>query len=112
MLDESGKTVKWYEINTDIDGRKQTEDELRRSEARKSAILHSALDCIVTIDHRGLITEFNPAAERVFGYRRDEAVGKHLADTIIPASLRDRHRVGLHNTWLQVRSECWGSAWS
>ena len=68
--------------------------ELKRSEARKAAILDSALDCIVTIDHEGCITEFNPAAERTFGYRRDEVVGKHLADVIIPPSLRERHRRG------------------
>jgi PAS domain S-box-containing protein len=67
---------------------------LRRSEARKAAILDSALDCILTIDHEGLITEFNLAAERSFGYRRDEVVGKELADVIIPPSLRTQHRRG------------------
>jgi PAS domain S-box-containing protein len=70
------------------------EEELRRSEARKTAILDSALDCIVTIDHEGCITEFNPAAERTFGFGRDEVVGKHLTDVIIPPSLRERHRRG------------------
>jgi PAS domain S-box-containing protein len=94
LRDESGKIVRWYGTNTDIDDRKRAEDELRQSEARKTAILDSALDCVVTIDHRGRITEFNPAAERVFGYRRDEAVGKHLTDAIIPPSLRDQHRLG------------------
>lgn len=67
---------------------------LKRSEARKAAILDSALDCILTIDHEGLITEFNLAAERSFGYRRDEVVGKELADVIIPPSLREQHRRG------------------
>jgi PAS domain S-box-containing protein len=67
---------------------------LERSEARKAAILDSALDCIVTIDHEGRITEFNPAAERTFGYRRDDVVGKHMADVIIPPSLRKKHREG------------------
>jgi len=71
------------------------EEQLRRSEARKTAILDSALDCIVTIDHEGGITEFNPAAELTFGYRREEVVGKHLADVLIPPSLREQHRQGL-----------------
>jgi PAS domain S-box-containing protein len=57
--------------------------------------LDSALDCIVTIDYEGRITEFNPAAERTFGYRRDLIVGKPLADVIIPPSLREKHRQGL-----------------
>jgi PAS domain S-box-containing protein len=69
-------------------------EDLTRSEARKAAILDSALDCIVTIDHEGRITEFNPASERTFGYRRDEVVGKPLADVIIPPALRERHRRG------------------
>ena len=49
----------------------------------------------MTIDHEGRITEFNPAAERTFGHRRDDVVGKQLADVIIPPSLREKHRRGL-----------------
>ncbi len=74
--------------------RKQNDAALNSSEARKTAILDSALDCIVTIDHEGRITEFNPAAERTFGYRRDEVLGKLLADVIVPPSLREQHRRG------------------
>jgi PAS domain S-box-containing protein len=70
------------------------ERELKRSEIRKAAIVDSALDCIVTINHEGRITEFNPAAEHTFGYRRDEVLGKHMADVIIPPSLREKHRQG------------------
>ncbi len=73
---------------------RQEEQELKRSEARKAAILESALDCILTIDHEGCITEFNPAAERTFGYRRDEVLGKPLAGVIIPLSLQEKHRQG------------------
>jgi PAS domain S-box-containing protein len=68
--------------------------ERKLGEARKAAILNSALDSIVTIDHRGLITEFNPAAEHTFGYRREQVVGKRLADVIIPPSLRETHSLG------------------
>ena len=71
------------------------EQELKRSEARKAAILDSALDCIIVMDHEGRITEFNPAAERTFGFRRDEVVGQRLAEIIIPSPLRERHRLGL-----------------
>ena len=70
------------------------EAELKRSEARKSAILDSSLDCFVTIDHEARITEFNPAAERTFSYRRADVMGKQLADVIIPPELRERHRQG------------------
>ena len=82
-------------LRAEIEERKEAEEELRRSEARKTAILDSALDCILTIDHEGRITEFNPAAERTFGYRRDEVMGKHMVDVIIPPSLRELHQRGL-----------------
>jgi PAS domain S-box-containing protein len=72
----------------------QEERELKRSEVRKAAILDSALDCIVVIDHEGRISEFNPAAELTFGYRRNDVLGKHLADVVIPAAFRERHRQG------------------
>jgi len=94
LRDESGAVIRWYGVSTDIDDRKSAEQELRRSEARKAAILDSALDCIVTIDHQGCITEFNPAAERAFGYRRDEVLGQQLADVIVPPALRQQHRQG------------------
>ena len=59
------------------------------------AILESALDCIITMDAAGIVREWNPAAERTFGYRRAEALGRELAELIIPPHLRDRHRQGL-----------------
>ena len=75
--------------------RTQIEQALKQSEARNAAILNGALDCIITIDHRGRILEFNPAAETTFGIRRDDALGRELATLIIPPGLRDRHRQGL-----------------
>jgi PAS domain S-box-containing protein len=64
-------------------------------EASNRALLESALDCIITMDARGRVIEFNPAAERVFGYSRAQAVGQELAELIIPPPLRERHRRGL-----------------
>jgi PAS domain S-box-containing protein len=75
--------------------RKLAEEEIRHSEALKSAILESSIDCLIAIDHEGSILEFNPAAERTFGYSRDEVIGREMAELIIPPYLRDRHRRGL-----------------
>ena len=80
---------------TDITERQQAEKALRESEARKRAILESALDCIITMDHAGLVVDWNPAAERTFGYRREEAIGKEMAELIIPSNFREHHRRGL-----------------
>jgi PAS domain S-box-containing protein len=70
-------------------------DAPRLREALGSAMLECALDSIVTIDHRGTVIEWNPAAERTFGYARPEAVGRELAELIIPPALREAHRRGL-----------------
>ncbi|HEY3662168.1 MAG TPA: ATP-binding protein [Chthoniobacterales bacterium] len=59
------------------------------------AILDSALDCIITMDAAGLVQEWNPAAMRTFGLTREQAVGRELAELIIPPELRERHRQGL-----------------
>jgi PAS domain S-box-containing protein len=71
--------------------RQEAEEDVRDSEARKSAILEGALDCVITADHEGRIVEFNPAAEETFGYSRDEVLGKQVAELIIPPALRERH---------------------
>jgi PAS domain S-box-containing protein len=92
---EQGLIDQFMHIASIAIDRAQGDGALRRSEARKAAILDAALDCIITIDHEGCVTEFNPAAERTFGYRRHELVGKQLADAIIPPSLREKHRQGL-----------------
>jgi PAS domain S-box-containing protein len=75
--------------------RKQAEAGRLATEARKAAILESAMDCIITIDHEGRVLEFNPASERTFGYAREQAVGRTLAELIVPPGLREAHRAGL-----------------
>src|SRR5258706_3819859 len=73
----------------------QRDGALRASEARVRAILESALDGIVTMDHEGRIVEFNPAAERLFGHTRAQAMGSSLADLLIPPTLHEGYRRGL-----------------
>ncbi|HJU10781.1 MAG TPA: MHYT domain-containing protein, partial [Candidatus Binataceae bacterium] len=67
------------------------------SEALKAAILECSLDCIITADHKGRIIEFNPAAERTFGYARTQVLGKEFAEIIIPPPLREAHRRGMEH---------------
>jgi PAS domain S-box-containing protein len=56
-----------------------------------SAYLKAAIDCVIVADASGRIVEFNPAAERTFGYSRKEALGRTMAELIVPPSLRERH---------------------
>jgi PAS domain S-box-containing protein len=68
---------------------------LQEIETRQGAIVNAALDGIVTIDEKGRIIEFNPAAHRIFGYRPEEAIGKEMAQLLMPAAMRDGHRRGM-----------------
>ncbi len=92
---KDGEIVGAVLVFRDFTERRTTERTLRNSELRTSAIFRTALDCIITMDHEGMVVEFNPAAERTFGYRREDAVGKELAALIIPHKYREAHRKGM-----------------
>jgi PAS domain S-box-containing protein len=68
--------------------------ELTASEARHRAILEAALDGVLSIDRHARITYANTSAERIFGYRADELIGREMAEMIVPPSLREAHRAG------------------
>jgi len=67
-------------------------EELRVGEAHALALLDAALDAFVTIDHQGLVREFNLAAEWTFGCRREDVLGRELAELVIPEDSREAHR--------------------
>jgi PAS domain S-box-containing protein len=88
--------VRFFVIQaTDTTERRRAEAALRASEALKGAILASALDCVVTIDRESRVVEWNPAAERTFGPAREAALGRDMAELIVPPELREAHRRGL-----------------
>lgn len=65
---------------------------LAEARARKRSILESSLDPIVSINHEGVIVEFNRAAEQVFGYPRDQVLGTRPADLLFPPELAEDQR--------------------
>lgn len=69
--------------------------ELSIAEARRQAILDSALDAIISIDEHGCIVEWNKTAETMFGYKGYEVIGKDMAELIIPPEIRGRHYAGM-----------------
>ncbi|HEX2560931.1 PAS domain S-box protein [Phenylobacterium sp.] len=95
VRDHNGAPQYVTAVVVDISGQRQAEVALRRSEAASRAMLHSALDSIVTIAADSRIVEWNPAAERTFGYTREEALGQDMATLIIPPELREPHRKGM-----------------
>ncbi|HET9039922.1 MAG TPA: response regulator [Gemmatimonadales bacterium] len=70
-------------------------DDLGEREARARTMLESSLDGFISIDHQGAITEFNPAAEGMFGHQRAAVIGRDLAEVIIPAEQREAQRAEL-----------------
>ncbi|QDV36879.1 Sensor protein FixL [Tautonia plasticadhaerens] len=95
VKDAAGRLRGVVLVFRDATERRAAERALRASEARNSAILLTALDAIVTIDHEGKVVDWNPAAEATFGYRRAASLGRELAGLIVPPSLREAHRRGL-----------------
>jgi len=75
--------------------RASAEERLRAEENVSASIVRAALDCVITMDHEGRVLDFNPAAEETFGYRREEAVGRTVAELVIPPALREAHRLAL-----------------
>ncbi|MBX3097089.1 MAG: PAS domain S-box protein [Fimbriimonadaceae bacterium] len=87
--------VGWVWTFRDVSEQKCQESEIKTAAATKAAMLEAALDCVITINHEGIVREFNAAAERTFGYTRESVLGKELAMVIVPQELRDNHREGL-----------------
>src|SRR5437016_5130387 len=77
--------------------RKQSEKAVRDSEIRLRAIIDTALDALIGINAQGIIIDWNPRAEAIFGWARNEALGKKLADLIIPSRYREAHERGLQH---------------
>lgn len=68
---------------------------LREGEQRTRSIIETASEAVVGMDASGLITDWNRAAQDTFGWSREEAIGRDLADTVMPERYREAHRNGL-----------------
>ena len=97
LRDPGGKLRGFAVVTRDITDRVRARRALEKSEALKGIILETALDAILSVSHDGLVQEWNPAAERIFGYRRDEAVGRPMDELIVPPSLREAYQDGVAN---------------
>ena len=95
IMYESGRATRLVGSLREITDRKQIETDLRASEARVRAILDTAFDAIVSVDIEGRIVEFNEAATRIFGHSRQAAIGKILAELIVPPIYRAAHTAGM-----------------
>lgn len=82
-------------LSQDVTAKVRSEEAIRRSEEVRTLIMNSALDAIVCMDHSGNITLWNDQAEKIFGWKREEMLGKRLSDYILPERARERHEADL-----------------
>ncbi|MEJ1298942.1 MAG: EAL domain-containing protein [Candidatus Sedimenticola sp. (ex Thyasira tokunagai)] len=95
LLGVCGIALGYFYLQHQVKLRRTASEAVISSEKRKSGIMEAALDCIVTIDSKGRILEFNPAAEKTFGYQREQVVGQQMAELLVPPGLREHHRSGM-----------------
>jgi len=77
--------------------RRRSEAAIKQSEEVRQLIMMSALDAIICIDPAGLVMTWNLQAEKLFGWKEEEMIGKRLSETIIPERFREKHEKGLKN---------------
>ena len=94
IRDAEGRPKAVMAVIRDIARRKETEAALRESEERLRTICDSALDAVVMVDSGGKAVYWNPAAERMFGYSRDEMMGREVHAVLPPDRYRESVRQG------------------
>ncbi len=104
-----GKTVRLWGSMQDITQRRLNEEALAKSEIRRSTVVGAAPDSIVLLDQAGIVEEWNHAAEVMFGYSAEEAIGNAVADLIIPEKYRSAHTKGLAEFALTGDGPAFGS---
>jgi PAS domain S-box-containing protein len=96
VRDPSGQLAGASIITRDISELKLAESALEESAAKTKAILSTMVDGAITIDEHGIIDSLNPAAERLFGYKRSEVIGKNVK-LLMPEPYRGEHDQYLRN---------------
>ncbi len=93
--DRSGAIIGSIGIHMDITEQKllRKENEFKNQQLKK--LFDQSLDALVSIDQQGLIFEWSPQAEKIFGYKAAEVINKPLSDTIIPKQYREAHTAGM-----------------
>jgi PAS domain S-box-containing protein len=99
LRDAQGRITGIRSSLQDITDRKYMEDALRESEARLTCVINAAQDGILMMDDQGLITLWNPAAERITGYTAAEVVWKNLFNLIVPERVRVGHNSAFLSWW-------------
>lgn len=94
-LNSKELTAANVQLRQDLEQRRRIEEALRMSERNTRLIIDTAQDAVISLDEDGAITEWNDAAEQIFGWHRDEALGQPIETLLIPARNRIDPLLGL-----------------
>jgi two-component system, cell cycle sensor histidine kinase and response regulator CckA len=92
-IGDKGQSIGFYGIIRDITDRKQAEKEIEKRQKFLESVLYNASNAIVTLDASHHITDWNPGAEQIFGYTRDEAIGRNLDELITRKKVVDEAKL-------------------
>lgn len=117
IFDEAGRSL-LLEMSSDIDyaldkfqmelERVEFEDKLLESEERARLVLENSIDAIINMDAEGNVIAWNAAASRMFGYTREDVLGRTLSELIVPARNRDAHNKGMQHVLATHQSKLTG----
>ncbi|MDP3878566.1 MAG: PAS domain S-box protein [Methylobacter sp.] len=96
LVSELGQEALFVNVVRDITERKSVERALQENVQHTQAILNNVIDCIITIDNRGIVQSFNRAGEAIFGYTADEVIGRNV-NILMPEPYHSEHDGYLQN---------------
>jgi PAS domain S-box-containing protein len=97
IKDSAGQVIGGVSVMNDITKRKEMEQMLRHNEERMRLIVNTSLDAFIGMDEKGQVIDWNRQAEITFGWSREEAIGRKVAEIIIPERHRQAHIQGLQH---------------
>jgi PAS domain S-box-containing protein len=100
-----GRAARLIGSMLDITENKKGEEHIKRSEEKRKLIMNAALDAIICIDTKGIITFWNQKAKQIFGWNEEEVMGRLFPDIIIPKALRKMPLHELKNYLLGAKGE-------
>jgi PAS domain S-box-containing protein len=95
LIDDAGDPYGVCLMATDITNRKEAEKQLKESKDRFRQILDTSQEAFIAMNGAGEVTAWNRAAEQTFGWPAEKALGRPLADVIVPERYREAHWRGI-----------------
>jgi PAS domain S-box-containing protein len=96
VRDDDGRLLGFSKVTRDVTERRRIEQAMKQEEARLAAVIGSAMDAVITVDEKQMITLFNPAAEKMFGYPAEGVLGTSL-ERLMPTRFRGSHASHIHS---------------